>query len=92
MRGEQRALRRRARTGRRSGESPGVSVAGALSWAVLHAKGRVTPSIRSAFAAAIYEFATHREAIGRHCGVDCYQGSARRACLGHAKRALDRLR
>ena len=45
---------------RRSGESPDVSVAAALSWAVSHAEGRVTQSIRSAFTAAIYEFATHR--------------------------------
>jgi hypothetical protein len=29
-------------------------------WAVSHAEGRVTQSIRSAFAAAICEFATHR--------------------------------
>jgi hypothetical protein len=34
-------------------------VAVALSWAVSHAKGRVTQSVRSAFTAAIYEFATH---------------------------------
>jgi hypothetical protein len=34
-------------------------VAVALSWAVSHAEGRVTPSIRSAFTAAVYEFATH---------------------------------
>ena len=46
--------------GWRSRKSPGVSVAGALSWAVSHAEGRVTPSIRSAFTPAIYEFATHR--------------------------------
>jgi putative transposase len=32
----------------------------ALSWAVSHAEGRVTPSNRSAFTAAVYEFATHR--------------------------------
>ena len=34
-------------------------MAAALSWAVSHAEGRVTQSIRSAFTAAIYEFATH---------------------------------
>ena len=43
--------------GWRRGESPGVSVAAALSWAVSHAKGRVTQSVRSAFTAAVYEFA-----------------------------------
>jgi hypothetical protein len=35
-------------------------VAVALSWAVSHAEGRVTPSILSAFTSAVYEFATHR--------------------------------
>jgi hypothetical protein len=43
-----------------SGESPGVSLAAALSWAALHAEGRVTPSILSALTAAIYEFPTHK--------------------------------
>ena len=37
-----------------------VSVAVALSWAVSHAEGRVTLSIRNAFTPATYEFATHR--------------------------------
>jgi hypothetical protein len=37
-------------------------VASALSWAVLHADGGVTRSIRTDFTAAIYEFATHRRA------------------------------
>jgi transposase InsO family protein len=45
-----------------AGASPGVSVAAALSWAVSHAKGRVTQSVRTAFTAAVYEFATHRSA------------------------------
>jgi len=49
-----------AESGRDSGESPGVSVAAALSWGVLHAEGRVTQSIRSALTRTIYEFATHR--------------------------------
>ena len=44
----------------RSGESAGVSVAAAVSGAVSYADGRVMPSILSAFTAAIYEFATHR--------------------------------
>ena len=34
-------------------------MAAALSWAVSHAEGRVTQSIRSASNATIYEFATH---------------------------------
>jgi hypothetical protein len=34
-------------------------VAAALSWAISHAEGRVTQSIRSVFTAAIQEFATH---------------------------------
>jgi hypothetical protein len=33
-------------------------VAAALSWTVLHAEGRVTPSNRSAVTRTIYEFAT----------------------------------
>ena len=45
--------------GRRSGDSLGVAVAVALSWAVSHAEGRVTPSIRNAFTPATYEFTTH---------------------------------
>ena len=44
--------------GWREGESSGVSLAAALSWAVSHAEGRVTQSIRSTFTGAIYEFAT----------------------------------
>jgi hypothetical protein len=56
--------RRRAGHGRRRGESPGVSVAAALSGAVSHAKGRVTESIRSAFTGAICEFATHTITVG----------------------------
>ena len=35
-------------------------MAATLSWAVSHAEGRVTQSIRSVFTAAIQEFATHR--------------------------------
>jgi hypothetical protein len=44
-----------AAVGRRSGESPSVSVAAALSGAVLHAEGRVTQSIRNAFTAAVFD-------------------------------------
>src|SRR6266542_730497 len=46
--------------GQRSGESPGLSVADALSWAVSHAEGRVTQAIGIALTTPIYEFATHR--------------------------------
>ena len=35
----------------------------ALSWAVSHAEGRVTRSIRSAFTAAVFEFATHTRVL-----------------------------
>ena len=42
-----------AESGHRRRESLGVSVATTLSWPVSHADGRVTPSIRSAFTAAI---------------------------------------
>jgi hypothetical protein len=54
------------RAGRPPGPSPharvslqALSVASTLSWAVAHAEGRVTARV-SAFAPAIYEFATHR--------------------------------
>ena len=66
--------------GRRSGESSGVSVAAALSWAVSHAEGRVTQSIRSAFTPAIYEFATHT-AFSR-LGTSWSAGSKALACSG----------
>ncbi len=45
--------------GQPSGESPGLSVADALSWAVSHAEGRVTQAIGIALTTPIYEFATH---------------------------------
>ena len=45
-------------------ESPGLSVADALSWAVSHAEGRVTQAIGIALTTPIYEFATHRLPTG----------------------------
>src|SRR5258708_621853 len=45
--------------GQRSGESPGLSVAAALSWAVSHAEGRVTKAIGITLTTPIHEFATH---------------------------------
>jgi len=60
MRGGQGARRRRLWTRVVLGQSLGVSVAAALSWAVSHAKRRVTDPIRRAFTAAVQEFATHR--------------------------------
>ena len=77
MRGGQGARGAELGHGWRFGESPGVSVADALSWAVSHAEGRVTQSIRSAFTAAICEFATHRIGIIR-CRMPTARCQARR--------------
>ncbi len=63
MQGVRGTRRHRARTRTRSGESPGLSVADALSWAVSHAEGRVTQAIGIALTTPIYEFATHRRAF-----------------------------
>jgi hypothetical protein len=59
-------------------------VAAALSWVVLHAEGRVTQSIGSAFTIALYEFATYTPHLERTVKVfvDHYNNSGPHRSLG----------
>jgi hypothetical protein len=72
-----------AALGRRSGEPPVVSLAAALSWALLHADGCLTSSDPSALTAAIYEFATHRQNCqrARSCRSDKRPTRTRRTAV-----------